>query len=253
MHFYILSVVHILNVHSNEAYIRDVLTHSSLNSLDLSHTGHTHSTYAHIVLLYTTLSRSLVFSITHKDTCLDIYLNPTPFQRAMYCLQGSALEHPLSAYGSDITAIVMSWAWLAVRTHSRMTVNKRCERLQLRKKESFFLNIAFMLWRSQLPEDFCVLNLHTEDATRQKLKVMAKSKPGAGGDSDTKHQHENIFCSYGTARPRLICWRQISLGHFRTFQLQLLLLSSHSICCFLSLVEKSEKCPNETFHRKHLD
>lgn len=117
-----------------------------------------------------------------------------------------------------------------------MTVNKRCERLQLRKKESFFLNIAFML--CQLPEDFCVLNLHTEDATRQKLKVMAKSKPGAGGDSDTKHQHENIFCSYGTARPRLICLQQISLGHFRTFQLQLLFLSSHSICCFLSLVEK---------------
>lgn len=105
MHFYILSVVHILNVHSNEACIRDVLTHSSLKSLDLSHTGHTP---ARTCTSGTTLSRSLVFSITHKDTRLDIYLNPTPFQRAMYCLQGSALEHPLSAYGSDITAIVMS-------------------------------------------------------------------------------------------------------------------------------------------------
>lgn len=151
------------------------------------------------------VSFSCLLNYSQRHTLGHIF-KPNPISASNVLSAGVCLRAPsvciwIRYHSNSNVMSLVSCGWQSQRT-------KRCERLQLRKKESFFLNIAFMLWRSQLPEDFCVLNLHTEDATRQKLKVMAKSKPGAGGDSDTKHQHENIFCSYGTARPRLICWRQ---------------------------------------------
>lgn len=91
MHFYILSVVHILNVHSNEAYIRDVLTHSSLNSLDLSHTGHTHSTYAHIGHHFVSFSCLLNYSQRHT---LGHIFKPNPISASDVLSAGVCLRAP---------------------------------------------------------------------------------------------------------------------------------------------------------------